>query len=155
MGTKEAEQLTAIVACQGVKYDAYARTLATADADRATKLKAIAKLIDDKLAPARGKAGARCEKALSNGTFRDKRNPETVCDRTLLRCSQNPSRRGRHDHRSMRHRRLQVRIHTTKRPNGNRLANSQGLPIHLYRRCQESRRRRLCPRCRRLHVGLS
>jgi len=75
--------MAAIVACQGVKYDAYARTLATADADRATKIKAIEKLIDDKLAPGKGKKGDRCEKALSNGTFRTKRNAETICDTGL------------------------------------------------------------------------
>jgi hypothetical protein len=51
---------------------------------RASNLSTIGGLIDAEIAaePARGTAGARCEKALSNGTFRPRRD-ETTCGEGL------------------------------------------------------------------------
>jgi len=54
VATARAAHAAAVIACQETAYDAYARTLATADADHATKIKAIEKLIDDKLPPGAG-----------------------------------------------------------------------------------------------------
>lgn len=57
----------------------------TAIATRAADISTIERLVDEAIAaePARGAAGSRCEKALSNGTFRPKRNAETICDTGL------------------------------------------------------------------------
>jgi len=75
-----ATHLAAVVACKEAEYDKYRATLATAVAARTAALTKIEKLIADAkaAAPAPGAKGARCEKAMSNGTFRPKRG-ETTC----------------------------------------------------------------------------
>jgi hypothetical protein len=75
------DHLSAVLLCKEARYDEYAAALADAIATRASNLETIEGLIDDQIAaiPAPGAVGARCEKALSNGTFRPKRNGETVC----------------------------------------------------------------------------
>merc|ERR1712010_199523 len=50
---------------------------------RASDLSDIEDLIDDNPAPAAGTIGARCEKAVSNGTFRPKRDLETCTGETV------------------------------------------------------------------------
>lgn len=80
--TKTAERLAAIVACKETKFDLWTQNLADAVAARKVKIDAIEALLDGAATPARGKAGARCEKALSNGTWRPKRG-ETTCDAGL------------------------------------------------------------------------
>jgi len=72
-----AKHLAAVVACKETAYDKYSATLATAEATRKTNITAIEKLIDDRVVPAKGAAGARCEKAISNGTWRPKRDDKT------------------------------------------------------------------------------
>jgi hypothetical protein len=47
---------------------------------RKEKIAKIVKLLDDRVAPKKGAAGWRCEKALSNGTFRPARNEKTCAD---------------------------------------------------------------------------
>lgn len=78
--TATATHLAAIVKCKENQYDAYRKTLATAEAKRKTDLAAIEKLVDaaKDAKPKAGATGARCEKAMSNGTFRPKRG-EKVC----------------------------------------------------------------------------
>jgi len=84
LATDKAALLAAVVACKEAEFDKYKKTLATAEATRAANLKTIEGLVAKAKAdaPARGKAGARCEKALSNGTMRPKRG-EGTCDTGL------------------------------------------------------------------------
>jgi len=81
---KLALHLLAIVACKVENYDLYMETLQLAQAQREADLDDILALVtaaeDD--APAAGAAGYRCEKALSNGTFRPSRD-ETTCNEGL------------------------------------------------------------------------
>lgn len=74
--------MAAIVACQAARFDEYAATLAAAIATRNTDLDTIERLLDDAeaAAPTAGAAGARCEKAMSNGTFRPKRSEATCAE---------------------------------------------------------------------------
>ena len=67
----------ALMDCKVAQYDTYSKALTAAQAKRTADLAAIEKLINDNPAPARGAAGARCEKALSNGTFRPARGAGT------------------------------------------------------------------------------
>jgi len=78
------EKLAAIIKCQGLEYDKFDKGLKKRIQARATKLSDIETLLDKAItdAPKKGKKGWRCEKALSNGTFRPKRNEKT-CDATL------------------------------------------------------------------------
>lgn len=46
---------------------------------RGNDLKAIKALLEAEVTPAPGTIGARCEKALSNGTWRPKRRDEVDC----------------------------------------------------------------------------
>lgn len=73
-----------MVACKVENYNLYKDALDTAVGERATKLKDILALVTkaEEDAPAAGTAGARCEKALSNGTFRPARG-ETTCNEGL------------------------------------------------------------------------
>lgn len=77
-----ATHLAAIISCKEAQYDAYSTTLAAAIATRATNLTTIEGLIDAQEAakPTRGAAGARCEKAMSNGTFRPRRDEATCAE---------------------------------------------------------------------------
>jgi len=72
----------AVLACQIAAYDDYREALETAMVQRAADLKEIKDMLDAVEVPAAGKAGARCEKAPSNGTWRPKRG-ETTCDEGL------------------------------------------------------------------------
>lgn len=85
LDTALAAQVAAVVACKEEQFDAYARALAAAVAERAAALDTIEALIDAQEAakPAPGTVGARCEKALSNGTFRPSRNENTCTGETL------------------------------------------------------------------------
>jgi len=78
------EKLAAIMKCQGLEYDKFDKGLKKRIQARATKLSDIETLLDKAItdAPKKGKKGWRCEKALSNGTFRPKRGEKT-CDATL------------------------------------------------------------------------
>lgn len=83
----EAQKTTAarIEACQLDAYDAYRKALKKAMETREADLGKIKKLLEATKAPAVGTAGARCEKALSNGTYRPRmaQGRETVCDEGL------------------------------------------------------------------------
>lgn len=74
---KEVLKVAAIVTCEAEKYNEYAQALSQAEQARKEKIDKIVKLLDDRAKPAKGAAGWRCEKALSNGTFRPKRNEKT------------------------------------------------------------------------------
>lgn len=83
IGTLEAKELLAATAadnlaeatqkCRVDAYDAYRTTLEELMVQRAADLTAIKALLDSEVTPAPGTIGARCEKAISNGTFRPKR----------------------------------------------------------------------------------
>jgi len=77
---KEAAKLKKIVECEALKYNEYAKALADAVSARKEKIGKIVKLLDDRAKPAKGAAGWRCEKALSNGTFRPARNEKTCAE---------------------------------------------------------------------------
>lgn len=81
---KLADLNDAIVACKSENYDAYDATFQAALATRLVNLGKIEDFVDDAIAsrPAPGAQGARCEKALSNGTFRPRRD-ETTCNEGL------------------------------------------------------------------------
>lgn len=72
----------AVTACQVAQFDKYRETLEGAMIQRNKDLAAIKELIKaaDAAKPAAGTAGARCEKALSNGTWRPKRGEETCAE---------------------------------------------------------------------------
>jgi hypothetical protein len=72
----------AVLACQIRAYDAYRTALEAEMEQRATDLKTIKALLEAEVTPAPGTAGARCEKALSNGTYRPARG-ELACDEGL------------------------------------------------------------------------
>lgn len=75
--------LAAIVACKEARFDQYAAALAGEEQARQDKLDAIEEWIDENPPKAAGTVGARCEKAVSNGTFRPKRNEETCTGETV------------------------------------------------------------------------
>lgn len=70
--TQKDAELKAIQACEQSMFDAYTVTQSEAKSARSTLLEDIEKLLAANVAaiPARGAAGSRCEKALSNGTMR-------------------------------------------------------------------------------------
>jgi len=77
-------------ACYTAAFDAYAATLKKALTDRKDNLVKIKALLEknQKDKPAFGKENSRCEKALSNGTLRPKREldatkPGAVCEKDL------------------------------------------------------------------------
>jgi len=72
--------LAAIVTCKETEFDKYAATLAAAEATRATNISTIQALVDGATKPTAGSAGARCEKAMSNGTFRPRRDEATCAE---------------------------------------------------------------------------
>jgi len=76
----KAKHLAAIVACKEAKFDQYAAALQSAKAARTAAITTIEGIVDAAEAkrPAAGAAGARCEKAPSNGTRRPAR-AETTC----------------------------------------------------------------------------
>jgi len=73
------DQDDAVLACQIAAYDDYRETFEQAMIDRATDLAKIKKLLDEFEEPEAGQIGARCEKALSNGTWRPARG-EMTCE---------------------------------------------------------------------------
>lgn len=79
-----ADHLNAIVACKVENYDAYMQTLLLAEQQREDDLDDILALVTEaeEDEPAAGAAGSRCEKAMSNGTFRPQRG-ETTCNEGL------------------------------------------------------------------------
>lgn len=77
-----------MTACRTAAFDAYRGTLNKALEQRGKDLKTIKDLIAAQKTPAAGAAGSRCEKALSNGTFRptralDQTKEGQVCDKGL------------------------------------------------------------------------
>lgn len=66
-----------IVECEAEQYNEYVKTLNEAVAKRKQDIKDIVALLDARAVPAKGAAGWRCEKAISNGTFRPARNEKT------------------------------------------------------------------------------
>lgn len=68
-----------VLLCQTKAFDAYKDTLDKAVIARNAKLDTIEKLLKGQTKPAAGAIGARCEKALSNGTFRPKRDEFGGC----------------------------------------------------------------------------
>lgn len=79
-----AVHLAAIVECKVENYDAYTETLQLAQQQREDDLDDILALVTEaeEDEPAAGAAGSRCEKALSNGTFRPQRG-EGTCNEGL------------------------------------------------------------------------
>jgi hypothetical protein len=79
-----AVHLAAIVACKVENYDAYTETLQLAQQQREDDLDDILALVTEaeEDEPAAGAAGSRCEKAMSNGTFRPVRG-EGTCNEGL------------------------------------------------------------------------
>jgi hypothetical protein len=79
---KEAQEAEddAVLACQTAAYDDYRTTLEGAMVQRAQDLETIKALLNDQVVPAPGMAGARCEKAISNGTFRPQRGEMTCAE---------------------------------------------------------------------------
>lgn len=75
--------LAALVACRAARFDQYAAALAGEEQARQDKLDEIEDLIDANPPKAAGTLGARCEKAVSNGTFRPKRNEATCTGETV------------------------------------------------------------------------
>lgn len=73
------QKATAVAACEAALYDTWAEALVQAEQDRKKAIEDVEDFLADQVVPARGTAGARCEKALSNGTFRPARDAETVC----------------------------------------------------------------------------
>lgn len=61
------------------QYDIYKKDLTTRTTTRNDKLTEIEKLINAAKTLKPGEIGARCEKALSNGTFRPARVGATLC----------------------------------------------------------------------------
>jgi len=72
----------AVMACQITAYDKYRTTLESEMVQRATDLKTIKALLEAEMAakPAPGTKGARCEKAISNGTYRPARGEQTCAE---------------------------------------------------------------------------
>lgn len=71
----------AVLACQIKAYDEYRTALEAEMVQRAADLKTIKALLETELTkPAPGTAGARCEKALSNGTYRPARGEQTCAE---------------------------------------------------------------------------
>jgi len=71
----------AVHACQIAKYDEYRESLEVAMIARNNDLATIKALMTQELEkPEPGTAGARCEKALSNGTYRPARGEETCAE---------------------------------------------------------------------------
>jgi hypothetical protein len=81
---KEAQD-DAVLACQIAAYDDYRTALEGEMVDRANDLKTIKALLEDYDEPLPGTEGARCEKALSNGTWRPARG-EMTCEGEELCC---------------------------------------------------------------------
>jgi len=79
-----AARLTAVVACEEEMFDAYTAAFELAVVNHLADLETIRNLVQSQIdaEPARGAAGARCEKAMSNGTFRPARD-ETTCNEGL------------------------------------------------------------------------
>lgn len=74
-----------IQACEVAKFKTYSTELQTAVQKRVDDLAAIRTMLDGIAVPARGAAGARCEKAFSNGTFRPARtNASGAEDKTYM-----------------------------------------------------------------------
>jgi len=69
--------LAKIVECQAEQYNAYRDTMNKAIKTRATDIAFIVKILDDRVPAKKGLANWRCEKAMSNGTFRPMRNEKT------------------------------------------------------------------------------
>jgi len=67
----------AVLNCQIAAYNKYRSTLEDNMTERLNNLKTIKTMLEDQETPAPGTAGARCEKALSNGTFRPQRGVMT------------------------------------------------------------------------------
>jgi len=67
------------LACQVAAYDAYRTTLEEQMVQRLADLQTIKELLDVEK-PAPGTEGARCEKALSNGTWRPARGEQTCAE---------------------------------------------------------------------------
>jgi len=72
----QADHLQASVVCKEQRFDEFDLALQAGVAARAAALETIAQLVDAEIlaAPARGAQGWRCEKAMSNGTFRPPRS---------------------------------------------------------------------------------
>lgn len=83
LATAKKELAALVLACQVAAYDTYRETLEGKMVQRLADLKAIKTLMEKNLedTPEPGTVGARCEKALSNGTFRPARG-ETACKGT-------------------------------------------------------------------------
>lgn len=75
----------AMTQCELAAYDTYRKALVSDMQDRADDLATIKALLEGQTKPALGAAGSRCEKALSNGTFRPRmaQGREMPCDEDL------------------------------------------------------------------------
>lgn len=80
LAAKTKDKLAKIVECEAQQYNEYVKTLNAAIAKRKDDIKAIVALLDARVKPAKGTKGWRCEKALSNGTFRPARGEKTCAE---------------------------------------------------------------------------
>lgn len=80
LAAKTKAKLAKIVTCEAEKYNEYVKTLNEALAKRKADIKIIVGLLDARVKPAKGAKNWRCEKALSNGTFRPLRDEKTCSD---------------------------------------------------------------------------
>jgi len=80
LAAKTKDKLAKIVTCEAEKYNEYVKTLNEALAKRKADIKLIVGLLDARVKPAKGAANWRCEKALSNGTFRPTRGEKTCAE---------------------------------------------------------------------------
>lgn len=78
LAVAEKDLVDTTLACQVAAYDKYRQVLDEALQTREEDLATIKAMLEDLATePAPGTAGSRCEKALSNGTYRPKRGEET------------------------------------------------------------------------------
>jgi len=80
LAAKTKDKLAKIVACEALQYNEYVKTLNAAIAKRKADIKTIVGLLDARVKPTKGTKGWRCEKALSNGTFRPARDEKTCAE---------------------------------------------------------------------------
>lgn len=84
----------AVSACEAALYDTWAQTLITDTEARDAALQDVEDFLDAQTPPARGAVGARCEKALSNGTFRPARGEDACAEDLCCAAARIPTGNG-------------------------------------------------------------
>lgn len=90
----KAQKATAVAACEAALYDTWAQDLVQAEQNRKKAIEDVEDFLADQVVPARGAQGARCEKALSNGTFRPARDAETCAEDLCCAAARIPTGNG-------------------------------------------------------------